>query len=76
MSERRWIEIGFTVATLLTVMTPTVSAVDFSSVLNTNARAWADYNKDGYSDLFAKSTYWTNDYATTPDTFTEHTAAL
>ena len=35
-------------------------AAEFTAVLDTGARAWGDYNNDGWSEMFGGQSVWTN----------------
>ncbi len=49
---------GMTVASCL--VRSGASAAEFTAVLDTGARAWGDYNNDGWSEMFGGQSVWTN----------------
>lgn len=54
-------------------------AVDFIPIMSVpdNTSAWSDYNFDGFPDLFAGTTFLTNNYHIDPNTpFIEHPGAV
>ena len=70
-SRRSWTRLPVVAGMLLLVCVGTNStamAQTFTSVATTNAQAWADYNNDGFPDLFGRKAMWRNNR---DGTFTE-----